>query len=70
MVPSNSATASLGSCKSSDTVLGTKDGHIQNSVEKHAVHLPDLFSSIMSVKPVVNPNYYEVKIKANLWITK
>ena len=34
-----------------------------------SVYLPDLFSSIMAVKPIVNPNYHEVKTKADLWIT-
>ena len=35
-----------------------------------SVYLPDLFSSIMAVKPIVNPNYHEVKVKADSWITK
>ena len=35
-----------------------------------SVYLPDLFSSIMAVKPIVNPNYNEVKSKADLWITR
>ena len=35
-----------------------------------SVYLPDLFSSIMAVKPIVNPNYHEVKTKADSWITR
>lgn len=70
MVSSSSVTASLNSCEPSEIVPGTKSGPIQDSMEKHAVYIPDLFSSIMSVKPFVNPNYHDVKVKADLWITK
>jgi hypothetical protein len=34
------------------------------------VEVPDMFSSIMAVKPVVNPLYHEVKPKADAWIAK
>ncbi|OJJ80056.1 terpene synthase family protein [Aspergillus glaucus CBS 516.65] len=70
MVSSSSVTASLNSCEPSEIVPGTKSRPIQDSMEKHAVYIPDLFSSIMSVKPFVNPNYDDVKVKADLWITK
>ena len=30
--------------------------------------IPDLFSSIMAVEPVVNPNYFKVKPKGDAWI--
>ena len=32
------------------------------------VMLPDMFSSIMAVDPVVNPNYFKVKPKGDAWI--
>ena len=35
-----------------------------------SVYLPDLFSSIMAVEPIVNPKYHEVKAKADSWITR
>ena len=38
--------------------------------QKRAVHVPDMFSSIMAVKPIVNPNYHEVKPKGDAWITR
>lgn len=34
------------------------------------VRVPDLFSSIMAVPPVVNPNYFAAKIKGDRWIAK
>ncbi|KAI1419590.1 Presilphiperfolan-8-beta-ol synthase [Xylaria sp. FL1777] len=35
-----------------------------------SVRVPDLFSSIMSSRPVVNPNYFKVKAEGDRWITK
>jgi len=49
---------------SSDIAPDTDGG-----LKKH-VYLPDMFSSIMAVKPIVNPNYHEVKTKADTWITR
>lgn len=40
------------------------------TVNERTVHLPDLFSSIMAIKPAVNPNYHEVKAKGNSWVIK
>jgi len=37
---------------------------------KRSVRVPDLFSSIMASKPVVNPNYFKVKIEGDRWIAK
>ncbi|KAI0393303.1 Presilphiperfolan-8-beta-ol synthase [Xylariaceae sp. FL0594] len=37
---------------------------------KNFVRMPDLFSSIMASKPVVNPNYFKVKIEGDRWIAK
>lgn len=31
------------------------------------VHIPDLFSSIMASKPIVNPNYFAAKARGDLW---
>ncbi|KAJ6002360.1 Presilphiperfolan-8-beta-ol synthase [Penicillium sp. IBT 35674x] len=39
-------------------------------LKPQVVFVPDLFSSIMAVQPVVNPNYYKVKLEADAWITK
>lgn len=36
--------------------------------EEKTVRVPDMFSSIMAVEPVVNPNYFKVKAKGDLWI--
>ncbi|KAI9035559.1 terpene synthase family protein [Aspergillus affinis] len=40
------------------------------NVSPHYIHVPDMFSSIMAVKPVVNPHYHEVKFKADAWIAR
>lgn len=56
---------------SSDIAPDSDGGPLQENVmKKHVVYLPDMFSSIMAVRPVVNPNYHEVKIKADSWITR
>jgi hypothetical protein len=34
------------------------------------IRIPDMFSSIMAVKPVVNPHYHDVKPRADAWIAK
>lgn len=38
--------------------------------QKPAVVIPNLFSSIMAVKPLVNPHYHDVKKKAEAWFSK
>lgn len=34
------------------------------------VRIPDLFSSIMASKPVVNPNYFAAKARGDRWVEK
>lgn len=47
---------------SSDIAPDTDGEPLQEDImKKHVVYLPDMFSSIMAVKPIVNPNYHEVK---------
>jgi len=38
--------------------------------KESVVQVPDLFSSIMSSEPQVNPNYFRAKQKADTWIVK
>ncbi|KAI0887012.1 Presilphiperfolan-8-beta-ol synthase [Annulohypoxylon maeteangense] len=38
--------------------------------ERRSVRIPDLFSSIMSPRPVVNPHYFKVKVDGERWIAK
>ncbi|KAI2606579.1 Presilphiperfolan-8-beta-ol synthase [Hypoxylon sp. NC1633] len=38
-------------------------------VERH-VRIPDLFSSILASRPVVNPNYFKVKAEGDRWIAR
>lgn len=38
--------------------------------QRRSVRVPDLFSSIMSMKPVVNPNYFQVKAEGDRWIAQ
>ena len=46
-----------------ETTSGSHDGK-----EDKILVIPDLFSSIMAVEPVVNPNYFKVKSKGDAWI--
>ncbi|CDM27661.1 Presilphiperfolan-8-beta-ol synthase [Penicillium roqueforti FM164] len=39
-------------------------------LKSQVVFVPDLFSSIMAVEPVVNPNYHKVKPEADAWIAE
>ncbi|RHZ53952.1 hypothetical protein CDV55_104405 [Aspergillus turcosus] len=48
----------------------TTHDEIQQEAKHDFVFVPDMFSSIMAVKPVVNPHYHEVKPKADAWITR
>lgn len=41
-----------------------------NLEEPKVVRVPDLFASIMAVKPYVNQHYHLVKPKCNAWVTK
>ncbi|KAJ5478807.1 Presilphiperfolan-8-beta-ol synthase [Penicillium desertorum] len=52
---------------------GTSQGNHrvpERTINEHTVQLPDLFSSLMAIKPAVNPNYHEVKAKGNSWVIK
>lgn len=42
----------------------------QKAQNESFIKMPDLFASIMAVKPCVNPHYFEVKPKAESWIVK
>ena len=42
----------------------------QNYRVEGSIVVPDMFSSIMAVRPIVNPYYHDVKPKADSWITK
>ena len=46
------------------------DKSSQCDAQMISVYIPDLFSSILAVKPIVNPNYFEVKAEADSWITQ
>ncbi|KAI1080884.1 isoprenoid synthase domain-containing protein [Whalleya microplaca] len=41
----------------------------QDLMTTSSIQLPDLFSSIMSIDPVVNPSYKKVKAEAEAWIS-
>ncbi|RYP24797.1 hypothetical protein DL765_000343 [Monosporascus sp. GIB2] len=53
----------------SDTTRDTSPSPPRSPKERK-VYVPDMFSSIMAVKPVVNPNYFHVKPKADAWIAR
>ncbi|KAI1206482.1 Presilphiperfolan-8-beta-ol synthase [Annulohypoxylon truncatum] len=42
----------------------------QSAINKIQVYVPDMFSSIMSAKPTVNPNYFSVKPHADAWLAR
>ncbi|KAI0967945.1 hypothetical protein F4678DRAFT_464844 [Xylaria arbuscula] len=64
---------SLSSVESAETqpTMKSDSPFAANEPEKHkAVRVPDLFSSIMSTRPVVNPNYFKVKAEGDRWIAR
>ena len=68
---SSQASRSSGWTKSSSTELTQySDESYSPTKQDCSVILPDLFSSIMAIKPVINPHYHEVKPKADAWIAK
>jgi hypothetical protein len=58
--------------EATDYAVGNGAGAVKEPEEesKRSVRVPDLFSSIMASKPVVNPNYFKVKIEGDRWIAK
>ena len=44
------------------------DSHDAN--KDQVVTVPDMFSSIMAVEPVMNPNYLKVKSEGEAWIQR
>ena len=55
--------SSLPSNFTHETAPGSHDGK-----EDMILVLPDMFSSIMAVDPVMNPNYFKVKSKGDAWL--
>ncbi|KAF2971668.1 hypothetical protein GQX73_g1886 [Xylaria multiplex] len=61
-----SDTFSTGSV-SSGTATDTVAGDDQSPAKSSSVNIPDMFSSIMSVDPLVNPHYEKIKPQADAW---
>ncbi|KAI0808724.1 Presilphiperfolan-8-beta-ol synthase [Xylaria sp. FL0064] len=61
-----SETFSTGSI-SSGTATDTLTSEDQTASKSYSVNIPDMFSSIMSVEPLINPNYEKVKPEADAW---
>nr|AHY23930.1 terpene synthase [Hypoxylon sp. E7406B] len=62
-----------GSVHSGDaqlSLMSSSPEPVKKPDEKRSVRIPDLFSSIMSTRPVVNPNYFKVKAEGDRWIAK
>ena len=51
---------------SESTLETTPDSH--DGKKDEILVMPDMFSSIMAVEPIVNPNYFKVKPKGDTWI--
>ncbi|KAI0410412.1 Presilphiperfolan-8-beta-ol synthase [Xylaria grammica] len=43
---------------------------VKGPEQRRFVRIPELFSSIMSTRPVVNQNYFKVKAEGDRWISK
>ncbi|RWA09620.1 hypothetical protein EKO27_g5480 [Xylaria grammica] len=43
---------------------------VKEPEQRRSVRIPDLFSSIMSTRPVVNQNHFKVKAEGDRWISK
>ncbi|KAI1272131.1 Presilphiperfolan-8-beta-ol synthase [Xylaria sp. FL0933] len=61
-----SETFSTGSI-SSGTATDTLTSEDQTASTSYSVNIPDMFSSIMSVEPLINANYEKVKPEADAW---
>ncbi|TGJ85574.1 hypothetical protein E0Z10_g3222 [Xylaria hypoxylon] len=61
-----SETFSAGSI-SSGTATDAVVGDDQSPPKSSSVNIPDMFSSIMSVEPLINPHYEKIKPQADAW---
>ncbi|KAI8624673.1 Presilphiperfolan-8-beta-ol synthase [Xylariaceae sp. FL1651] len=52
---------------STGTTTDTVPSDDQSSIKSTSVNIPDMFSSIMSVEPLLNPHYEKVKVEADAW---
>jgi hypothetical protein len=64
------AAASIVSETSHDELQPSLPSSHDQDMKDRIVYVPDMFSSIMAVKPVVNVHYHEVKPKADSWISR
>ncbi|KAL2786795.1 isoprenoid synthase domain-containing protein [Aspergillus keveii] len=64
------AAASIVSETSQDELQQSSPSSHDEDMKDRIVYVPDMFSSIMAVKPVVNVHYHEVKPKADSWISR
>ncbi|KAL3483007.1 Presilphiperfolan-8-beta-ol synthase [Aspergillus germanicus] len=64
------AAASIVSETSQDELQQSSPSSHDQDMKDRIVYVPDMFSSIMAVKPVVNVHYHEVKPKADSWISR
>lgn len=56
--------------QSSETSMSDLPESIEQPKGYRSVRVPDMFSSIMATKPVVNPNYFKVKAEGDRWIAR
>ncbi len=61
-----SETFSTGSI-SSGTATDAVTSEDQSTAKSSSVNIPDMFSSIMSVEPLINPHYEKIKPQADAW---
>lgn len=75
-VDSSSSDVTVDSCcnTSGITTPESEELHDASELKKRErppfVKVPDLFGSIMAVKPIINPNYFAAKARGDRWIAQ
>lgn len=74
--PSDVGSNSTDSGYITNCVRPPKKLKVQDSQQQHGakpppfIRVPDLFSSFMATKPIVNPNYFAAKARGDRWIAR
>ncbi|KAI1297832.1 Presilphiperfolan-8-beta-ol synthase [Xylaria venustula] len=69
-IPDSDSSSSIQSDETQPTMKSDSSFAAKEPEMRKSVRVPDLFSSIMSTRPVVNPNYFKVKAEGDRWIAK
>lgn len=68
----SSDSSHVSSCPTPDSELGSvlELDKLHIAMPSSFVRVPDFFTSIMAMDPIVNPNYFAAKAKGDRWIAR